>query len=50
MPLDQAVKIIAKMDSAKVAKIFPLIDAVRVKELTEKLMRFQDMKKSVSGR
>jgi flagellar motility protein MotE (MotC chaperone) len=50
MPLDQAVKIIAKMDSAKVAKIFPLIEALRVKELTEKLIRFQDVKKSGSGR
>ncbi|MHC4942913.1 MAG: MotE family protein [Planctomycetota bacterium] len=45
MDLDQAVKIMVRMDSAKAAKIFPYMSAGRVKDLTEKLSRFQEKAK-----
>jgi flagellar motility protein MotE (MotC chaperone) len=45
MDLDQAVKIMVRMDSAKAAKIFPYMSASRVKDLTEKLSRFQEKAK-----
>ncbi|MBU0753582.1 MAG: hypothetical protein KJ645_00480 [Planctomycetes bacterium] len=46
MDLDQAVKIMVRMDPGKAAKIFPYISAERVKDLTEKLSRFQEKPKS----
>lgn len=46
MDLDQAVKIMVRMDSGKAAKIFPYISADRVKDLTEKLSRFQEKSKA----
>jgi len=42
MDLDQAVKIMVRMDAGKAAKIFPYMSADRVKALTEKLSRFQE--------
>jgi flagellar motility protein MotE (MotC chaperone) len=50
MDVDQAVKILARMDPAKAAKILPYITADRVKLLTEKLARFQEQRKTSSGR
>jgi flagellar motility protein MotE (MotC chaperone) len=48
MEMDQAVKILVRMDAAKAAKILAEMSAEKVKVLTEKISRFQDRKKSTS--
>lgn len=49
MEMDQAVKILVRMDAAKAAKILAEMSAEKVKVLTEKISRFQDRKKTTSG-
>ncbi len=45
MDIQQAVKIMVKMDAADAGKILPSMDASKVRELTEKLAKFQEQKK-----